>query len=90
MKITYKHLEHLHHQHGIMLHSSVFLFSLLLGIGIGILAFTVNTLQSRDQKEKMKQYEAVVMDKIVQKIEATPLVLPTIAPGPKINKNTVK
>lgn len=73
---TYKHLEHLHHKHGVMLHMSVFVFSLLLGIGIGVAAFTLNAVKMNFQKQEMQSYEEQVMNRIVQKIEAAPLVLP--------------
>ncbi|MBI2611232.1 hypothetical protein HYW54_00610 [Candidatus Gottesmanbacteria bacterium] len=76
MKSTYKHLEHLHYKHGLMLHTGVFVFSLLVGIGIGILAFTFNAFQAKLAREEMRRYETKVMEQIVSKVEAAPLILP--------------
>ena len=73
MKSTYLNLEHLHHKHGLALHLSVFVFSLLLGVGIGVIIFTVNAFQAKLQLKEMKEYEAMIMEKIVKKIEAAPI-----------------
>ncbi|MBI4067066.1 hypothetical protein HY407_01680 [Candidatus Gottesmanbacteria bacterium] len=70
MKVVYNHLEHLHKKYGLALHSSIFMFSLLLGIGIGIVMLLVNLTELKMKTSQMKLYEQEVMDQLVKKIEA--------------------
>ncbi len=72
MKITYQHLENLHHHYGVVLHGSVFLFSLFLGISIGILTLLFNVAKVKQQTQAMHSYENQIMNQLVKKIEAAP------------------
>lgn len=69
---TYQQLEHIHHKYGLILHGSVFLFSLLLGISLGLIVLFINVTTVKRQTEQMKIYENQVMSKLVKKIEAAP------------------
>lgn len=77
LKITYHHLEHLHHHYGLALHGTVFMFSLLIGISIGLLLFLISSAEAKRQMSLMKSYENRVMSQLVKKIEAAPFAYPT-------------
>lgn len=70
MRVTYSHLEHLHHKYGLVLHGSVFLFSLLLGMSLGIFILLMNLVNAKKQTQAMRVYEHQVMTKLVKQIEA--------------------
>lgn len=68
--MTYKHMEHLHKKYGLVLHGSVFIFSLLLGIGLGMLLLLINVVQMKEKTKEIRNYEKQVMERLVKKIEA--------------------
>jgi len=71
--MIYNKLEHAHKKYGLMLHSSVFIFSLLLGIGIGIFVLFINMVETTEKAKMVKQQEIQIMEKLVKKIEAAAL-----------------
>lgn len=71
MKKFYNHLEHLHKNYGLFLHGSVFIFSLFLGISLGILVLFITQAQAVEKNKQMKQYESQIMNQLVKKIEAS-------------------
>ena len=68
--MTYRQMEHLHKKYGLVLHGSLFIFSLLLGIGLGILVLLINVVQMKEKTKEMRNYELQVMERLVKKIEA--------------------
>lgn len=72
MKTIYKDLEFLHKKHGLALHGSIFIFSLLLGISMGILILMIKVTGEKQNMLMVKKYENQVMTQLVKKIEAAP------------------
>lgn len=70
LNMTYKHMEYLHKKYGLVLHGSVFIFSLLLGIGLGMFLLLINVVQMKEKTKEIRNYEKQVMERLVKKIEA--------------------
>lgn len=67
----YNNLEEIHKNHGLVLHGSVFIFALLLGISVGIGAIIIEVAREKERMQVINSYEKQIMSQLVKKIEAS-------------------